>query len=331
MVVDPRHDHSLRVPRPDLSVALGVPNACNACHARKGAAWAEAAVRKWYGHRPEGLQRFALTLARGSSADLAALAADPAQPEIARATALQRLARQPSREGVEAIRAGLEKSDPLMRLGALQALRPLPPEARFALGRPLLGDTLLAVRVEAASIVAGTPGSEPLPEFQRAAAEFVRVQKLNADRPEARTTLGAFYAARGMAADAEAVLRSAIAMAPDFAPGYVNLADLFRAQGREADALAALDAGLAKAPGAAALHYARGLALVRLKRRPEALHELRRAAQLAPREARFAYVYAIGLHDAGRTREALAEIDRALVVNPDDADLLGARKAYAGR
>jgi len=331
MEVDPRRDHSLRVPRPDLSVALGVPNACGACHAAKGAAWAEAALRRWYGHRPEGLQRFATTLARGSSADLAALAADASQPEIARASALQRLARQPSREGLEAIRAGLEKSDPLMRLAALQALRPLPPEARLALGKPLLGDALLAVRVEAASVLAGTPGADALPAFQRAAAEFERVQRLNADRPEARATLGAFYAAGGRDAEAERELRSAIALAPDFAPAYVNLTDLFRAQGREADALAALDAGLAREPRAAALHYARGLALVRLKRGPEALGELRRAAQLAPQEPRFAYVYAVALHDAGRAKEALAEIDRALARHPDDMALLAARKAFAGR
>ncbi len=32
MLVDPRRDHSLRVPRPDLSVKLGTPNACTGCH-----------------------------------------------------------------------------------------------------------------------------------------------------------------------------------------------------------------------------------------------------------------------------------------------------------
>lgn len=32
MAVDPRRDHSLRVPRPGLSVDLGVPNACTGCH-----------------------------------------------------------------------------------------------------------------------------------------------------------------------------------------------------------------------------------------------------------------------------------------------------------
>ena len=34
MAVDPRRDHSLRVPRPDLSVSLGTPNACSGCHVR---------------------------------------------------------------------------------------------------------------------------------------------------------------------------------------------------------------------------------------------------------------------------------------------------------
>jgi hypothetical protein len=34
MIVDPRRDHSMRVPRPDLTVSLGVPNACNACHTK---------------------------------------------------------------------------------------------------------------------------------------------------------------------------------------------------------------------------------------------------------------------------------------------------------
>ncbi|MCH1496204.1 MAG: hypothetical protein L7U72_13325 [Rubripirellula sp.] len=34
MAVDPRRDHSLRVPRPDLSVSLGTPNACSGCHVK---------------------------------------------------------------------------------------------------------------------------------------------------------------------------------------------------------------------------------------------------------------------------------------------------------
>jgi tetratricopeptide (TPR) repeat protein len=34
MDVDPRRDHSFRIPRPDLSVQFGTPNACSGCHLR---------------------------------------------------------------------------------------------------------------------------------------------------------------------------------------------------------------------------------------------------------------------------------------------------------
>ncbi len=44
MVVDPRHDHSMRIPRPDLSLQLGTPNACNNCHQDKDAGWADAQI-----------------------------------------------------------------------------------------------------------------------------------------------------------------------------------------------------------------------------------------------------------------------------------------------
>jgi hypothetical protein len=49
MQVQARPDHSLRVPRPDLSVRIGTPNACNGCHREKSAAFAAETVARWYG------------------------------------------------------------------------------------------------------------------------------------------------------------------------------------------------------------------------------------------------------------------------------------------
>ena len=46
MVVDPRHDHSFRVPRPDQSVTLGVPNACTKCHGDQSASWAAEQMKQ---------------------------------------------------------------------------------------------------------------------------------------------------------------------------------------------------------------------------------------------------------------------------------------------
>ena len=74
----------------------------------------------------------------------------------------------------------------------------------------------------------------------RAAREFVEAQELNADRPEARLTLGSFYARAGRNAEAEAEYKAALRIAPEFAPASVNLADLYRQTGRDKDGEAVL-------------------------------------------------------------------------------------------
>ena len=58
MRVDPRHDHSFRVPRPDLTVKFDLPNACNACHTDKSA-WAASTIEGWHGSTRKGLQNYA--------------------------------------------------------------------------------------------------------------------------------------------------------------------------------------------------------------------------------------------------------------------------------
>ena len=98
MVIDSRHDHSFRVPRPEQTVQLGVPNTCNQCHREQTPQWAADQVAKWYGHAPEGYQRYAVALhdselrVPGSQSRLIGLAGDTLQPAIARATAVSRLA-----------------------------------------------------------------------------------------------------------------------------------------------------------------------------------------------------------------------------------------------
>lgn len=59
MEVDPRRDHSLRVPRPGLSVALGTPNACTRCHLQ-----VDNVARKLPAERREGLEQYSTWLER---------------------------------------------------------------------------------------------------------------------------------------------------------------------------------------------------------------------------------------------------------------------------
>jgi predicted CXXCH cytochrome family protein len=128
MVIDARHDHSFRVPRPAQTVELGVPNTCTACHREQGAQWAADQVAKWYGHPPEGYQRYARTLhdselqVPGSLARLTGLSGDTLQPAIARATAVSLLAAYQSPSAISAAEAVVGDSDPLLRAAAVTAL-----------------------------------------------------------------------------------------------------------------------------------------------------------------------------------------------------------------
>jgi tetratricopeptide (TPR) repeat protein len=339
MIVDPRRDHSFRVPRPDLSVTLGTPNACTGCHSDRDAPWAAAALQAWNGRQPAGFQRWAeaFDADRRRSADaprlLGAVAIDATNPPIARATALQSLGEWPVRGSVDAARASLADPDPLVRRGAISALAPLPPPPRLDLLAPLLRDPVLTVRIDAVERLADAlPAMSPEQRttFESAAAEYEAVQRYNADRPEARAALGNFRARQGRLAEAQTDLESALALDPTFVPAWANLADLQRAQGRDDEAERVLREGLRRAGDHAALRHALGLTLVRKQQLPAALPELAAATRLAPEDARYAYVHAVALHSAGREAPALRELDRALARHPDDRELLMAATTYGG-
>ena len=145
MVVDPRHDHSFRVPRPDLSAKIGTPNTCASCHKDRDAAWAAAAIEKWHGPARKGFQTYAeafhaARLDQPEASDLLMkVAQDPAAPAIARATALLELGQRPSAATQAEIERGLRDPDPMVRLGALRAMDRLPIDVRWTNGKePLL-------------------------------------------------------------------------------------------------------------------------------------------------------------------------------------------------
>ena len=344
MVIDPRHDHSLRIPRPDLSVTLGTPNACTSCHTQRDARWAATRMTAWFGGTtalgPHERLAMALSAADSGALDaqprLSALAADATQSTIARATGLAEVSFPRTSAALTALANGLRDTSALVRLGALQSVAQFPVASRLSMVTPLLSDPMKSIRVEAAQVLAAVPADqmsvEAQPAFERAAAEYVEVQRYNADRAEARVNLGTFLAERGDFVGAETELRSAIRMAPSSIPAYVNLADVYRTLGRDAAGERLLRDGIAGAPRSGVLHFALGLALTRLNRGDSALREFARAAGLEPGNARFAYVHAIALHSAGRVDAAIASLKSALTAHPGDGDILAAlAKFYEAR
>ena len=335
MVVDRRHDHAFRIPRPDLSAKLGTPNACNDCHRDRSAEWAAERVANWFGPVRHGYQTFAgafhaaWTEQADAQALLAVVASATEMPAAARASALAEL---PAPD-LELARRGLADPDPTLRIGALDMLEGLPAESLWPLASRGLTDPVRGVRIRAAELLASVPLANRAKAdgeaFARAAAEFVASQKLNADRPDARTALGNFYARQGSTVEAEAEYRAAIRLDATFSAAAVNLSDLYRQLGREREGEQILRDALARSERDAPLHHALGLSLVRQKRLELAVEELRKAAVLDPDQSRYAYVYAIGLQSAGRNQDALAILKQALQRHPNDRELLSAALALS--
>ncbi|MGE4173915.1 MAG: tetratricopeptide repeat protein [Methylocystis sp.] len=333
MVVDKRHDHSFRIPRPDLTVALGAPNACNACHTDKSAAWTAQAVERWHGPHRKGFQNWARAFHEARLGAPAArelllnIANDSLTPAVSRATAIAEAQRFPSISVEQATLKALSDADPLVRIAALRALpSALPPDQHWRSAGPLLSDPIKGVRIEAAAALAEQTvddlASEDRARLENAWNEYEASQKLNADRPEGRANLGTFLFRRRRPREAEAEYLAGLRLEPSAIPLSINLADLYRAQKREADSERILREAIARVPDSAAARHALGLALVRQQRYDEALAELARAVELDADEARYAYVYIVALNSLGRTAEARTLLDKAVQRFPFDAQLL---------
>ncbi len=332
MVNDWRADHSLRVPRPDLSKVLGTPNACSACHADKDNDWAAAAVAAWYPdsrhrgpHFGEALQA-AVNGAADAADRLLVTAADGSQPGIARATAIDRMHGLAQARHLFTLQRLIGDDDPLVRAAVVRFLEETDVQMQVDKGWTSLEDPDRVVRLDATRLLAPLM-RQRLPEKFRAQLtaaieEYARSQFVNADRPEAHLNLGLIAVAVGDAMQAEQAYKTAIRLDRSFSPAYVNLADLYRRQQRDEEGEQLLRAGIEAVAQNADLQHALGLLLVRKKRLDDALPYLAYAAESAPQQTRYAYVYALALQAAGEVERAQVVLEQVLALAPTDRELL---------
>lgn len=333
MSVDPRRDHSLRIPRPDLSAAIGAPNACTACHEDQTNAWAASEISEWLGGGPiePGLHYGeALAAARTRQPDAAAMLIsvlddEDGAPAIARATAAQMLGDYIDGEVLRVIETALRSEEPLVRIGAVRAMRQAPLESRVV-AAPLLVDPLRAVRVEAVQTLAAV-GPASLPDegqqaFSAAESEYFSSQMASAERPETHLNLANYHAARGDQRRAEQSLRTGLRLDADYSPALVNLADIFRDSGRDREGEGFLRRALEIDPDSALAHFSLALNLVRQSRTEDAIASLESALALEPDNVRFAYTYAVALSGAGRTDDAADVLEAAAAHHPRDIEVL---------
>ena len=105
-------DHAIGPPVPEATVRFGIPNACNACHADRSAAWARDTVRRWKADR-SGARLLARAEAftggrKGEAAALPRLVAwrpTRGEPPLVRANAVGHLRRYRDAAALEALAA----------------------------------------------------------------------------------------------------------------------------------------------------------------------------------------------------------------------------------
>jgi len=332
MVVDPRRDHSIRVPRPDLTVALGIPNACNGCHddESKGETpeWAEAKCRQWYGDR-EGPRHFAHAIDGGrkglpeAEEELAAVARRRDTRAMVRASAISLLSRYPTDQARAAAVRGLEDTDELVRAASVRAFENLPTDELRRRLVPMLHDPVRAVRTEAARLLTRIPAQafsqKDRRAFDGALAEYLEGQRAVADQAAAHLNMAVVHANLGRIDAARQEYETAVRMDPQFVPARNNLGLIYAQKGLTSEAEAQYRAALELNPqfvpaldNLARLYY-------RLGKHAQAEEQFLKLIELEPDWADAHYSLGLLLaEDPGRMAEAAERLSRAARLAPQN-------------
>lgn len=319
MVVDARLDHSIRIPRPDHSLTMGTPNACNKCHTDKTVKWAADNFTKWFGAKLPAEKDYAELMQnisrymQESEPSLYTLLSRTQYPAVIRATAMEQFGYYTSERVKGMVLAELKSDDPNLRLNAVKAMNNYPEEIVTGNVPLLLADPVRGVRMEAMNALApyyNKLTQEESARFGNVMTEYLQLQEQMSHRPEGFYNRAILKNFTGNTAEAEQLYLSCIERFPDFIQSYNNLVDLYREQNRDAEAKKIVDKGLLRQPNSPFLHYALGLWYIRKKEQSNGMAELKKAATLGAANPQMVYGYAIGLFSTGDQAKAIQLLEQ---------------------
>lgn len=350
MEVDFRRDHSLRVPRPDLSVSLGTPNACSSCHVRdtldrlpqeqRGALreyadwlaaaeqgdtqiaelirqtdqWCQQAVEQWYGTERQQPPHFGEAIAAFRSGE-----ADGVQRMLA-------LARQ--RDEFTPMIARATALDHLAAVGDVRAAK----IAEGLLVDPSEPPLVRAAAVRALAVANPATIKRTLLPLLRDEARLVRSEatQLLATAAIYRTL------SAGERTQVDLALRevqSALAVTADRAGAHMAWASLCEQRGKIPEAIAAYQTAIRVEPNMAGPRTNLAALLDEVGQqgddqararaaqlRRDELPLLARDSKLAPENAVVQYRYGLALYLDGQLQEALGQLQRAVELAPEMRD-----------
>ena len=327
---DYRPDHSFRIPRPDLSMRLDTPNACNRCHVDQSDQWSDQYITRWYG--PGRRAHYGTVIDAGRKRlpdaykELGRLAGDPLYPVIVRATALSLLRSYSPAQSAAACELALMDDEALIRRTAVDRLNVRDSKRQTAHLTSALYDPVKAVRTEAARRMTEIPNppldSSQKTAYQKALAEYQSSMEYSADFAFGRYNLGNLFSNLNQPDKAVDNYRAAIRIDNQFYPAKVNLAMLYNETGRKNEAEVLLREVVAAHAELHEVQYSLGLLLAEKKKFEEAARYLSAAAAGLPQRSRVQYNLGLLLQIVRRDAEAEAALLAALEIEPDNLDYL---------
>ncbi len=338
MGVDDRRDHSFRIPRPDLSLEMGTPNACNQCHTEQSVEWASENTAFWWGVDVDRKEHYGQVFHRardndaGTDEQLLTILRDDKQPPIVRGTAVLYLSRYPTRRAAQGVMEALSDKEPMVRLAAADVLSDMPIEVRTKPALKMLSDPLRSIRIEAGEALADVPKQQvseaDRKKIEAGIAAYRKAQETNADTAAATMNLGTLAYRLGDFAQAITQFKRVLEIDPSFFPAYANLATMYADSGRFDEAIRLLDKGLDHLPKQPDLLYSKAMLYIRQRDYRRAINLLSDAYAKAPERADIAYAFAVALHDTGNPPGAILVLKQTLEKVPNDVQVLIALTTY---
>jgi Tfp pilus assembly protein PilF len=327
---DYRRDHSFRNPRPDLTLSIETPNACNDCHTDKSVTWSQGFIEKWYGARKRAHygETFAAAAKRDPKAipKLVLYAENELFPLMVRATAVSLLSNYDDSISAKAIKKALTDPSSIIRHSAINSYHPGDVSSYEKIITPLLNDPVRGIRVEAAIRLSEIPENQlsaPARKARKEALqEYVDVNLYTSDFPGGRYNLGLMYANAGEYEKAAESYRAALSIDNLFYMAKVNLATVYNLQGKNDEAEKLLREVITENPQINDVNYSLALLLAEKGNIQESRKYFLKSAELMPEQPRI--LYNIGLFENSNGNIQLAEeyLLKALKAEPDNYDFL---------
>ncbi len=294
---DFRRDHSFRIPRPDLSVKYGTPNACAGCHKDKDDVWAEKEFKNLFGevdsiHFSEKLAP-GITREPNGHEGLIDLMHDKHQPEIVRASATKILSNYSTQNFIKEYIKLLDDDSALVRGASIDVLSTINTTDYISYFLPLLEDPKRSIRIKAFYGLGGLPESE-VPEvyrenYDKVKKEFLLQLKTNADFVGTRIKRGNYYVKAGNLEKGIESYESALDLDNINNQVRINLANLYYNNKQFVKAEEAFKKVIEQESEFGPVYYSLALLYSELNRVDDAVIQLEKAIKIMPQNIRVYY------------------------------------------